>query len=83
MKEELRKKLSPYLTQLEEISNDRRRIDNARTNCIARNKLNGCWNCPENNDACVINQTTQMVESRIRLAHLNITHKVIEWLGSA
>ena len=82
MKEELRKILTPYIEQLDEVKVDKRRIEEARANCVARKGYNGCWNCDENNSGCAINETRQIVEAKARLMYYRIATRVSDWLNT-
>lgn len=82
MKEELKKILQPYFTQLNEAENDLNRILSAQNNCVISRGHNGCWNCETKEENCSVAQTKLMVDARRKIIHMNIVKRVKEWIDS-
>lgn len=81
MKNELKRILNPYYTQLEDAALEQNRIFLAQRDCIKQRGFNGCWNCDVKNEECVVKQTRRMIDDKISLIRLHIVHKVKDWLA--
>ena len=82
MKNELKKILNPYYTQLDEAVKEQNESFLAQRDCVKQKGFNGCWNCKIKDSECAVKRTRDMINGRIELLRLHIVHKVKDWLAA-